>query len=423
MRIRSIFTLVILIGLICVEPIAAQQSNETQLINAADALTRTATRLRGLEPKSPIKKGVKSREEILQFLNKKVREDYDPARILQEGKMLQKLGMLPEGTDYQQLILNVLTEQIEGFYDPEQKTFFIASWLPAEGQEPVMIHELTHALQDQYFDVKKILDKARRSENDDRILAQQALLEGDGLVVMFQYLLNPLKRHFSTEPNLAYVMKMQMEASQAQSKILKAAPQFLKETLIFPYGYGAAFLQQIWKQNPSWDAVNKIYSDLPVSTEQIMHPEKYYRNRDNPKPVDAQAFAAQLGSHWKVVYKNVLGEFSLGLFLGLHLNEERAKRSAMGWGGDQVLLLENESSQDAVLIQTEWDTADDSEKFFAAMDEWFRLHYPKDTRINVSPAGFSLVHNGEWSSLRREGTAVRIITGLPESDARKLTGL
>jgi hypothetical protein len=127
--------------------------------------------------------------------------------------------MLPEGTDYQQLILNLLTEQIEGFYDPDQKTFFIASWLPVEGQESVMVHELTHALQDQYFDVKKILDEARQSENDDLILAQQALLEGDGLVVMLQHLLNPLKRHFSNEPNLAFVMKMQMEASQAQSKI------------------------------------------------------------------------------------------------------------------------------------------------------------------------------------------------------------
>jgi hypothetical protein len=423
MRIRSIFTLIILIGLIQVAPAAAQQPNETQLLNAADALTRTTARLRGLEPKSPIKKGVKSREEISQFLNQKVKEDYDPARIQQEGKMLRKLGMLPEGVDYQQLIISLLTEQVEGFYDPEQKMFFIASWLPAEGQEPVMVHELTHALQDQYFDVKKIMEEARRSENDDRILAQQALLEGDGMVVMLQYILNPMKRHFAEVPNLAFAMQMQMEAAQAQYKVLKTVPRFLKETLIFPYGYGAAFLQQAWKKNPSWDTVNKIYSDLPLSTEQILHPEKYFGTRDNPKPVDAQAYAAQLGGNWKIAYKNVLGEFSLGLLIGLHLNEERAKRSVMGWGGDQILLLENASAQNAVLIQTEWDTADDSEKFFAAMDEWFRLHYPKDTRINVSPAGFSLVHNGGLSSLRQEGTAVRIIIDLPESDARKLTGL
>jgi hypothetical protein len=420
MRIRSILALIILFGFLQAAPAPAQQPKETDLLNAAEALTRTAARLRGLEPKAPIKKGVKSREEISKFLNQKVREDYDPGRTLQEGKMLRKLGMLPEGVDYQQMILNLLTEQIEGYYDPEQKTFFIASWLPAEGQEPVMVHELTHALQDQYFDVKKILNNARQSENDDLTLAQQALLEGDGMVVMLQYILNPMKRHFAEVPNLAFAMQMQMEAAQAQYKVLKTVPRFLKDTLIFPYGYGAAFLQQAWKKNPSWDTVNKIYSDLPLSTEQIMHPEKYFEKRDNPKRVDVQASAAQLGSNWKIVYKNVLGEFSLGLILGLHLNEERSRRSAMGWGGDQILLLENTSGQNGVLIQTEWDTADDSEKFFAAMDEWFKLHYPKDTRINESPAGFSLVHNGELSSLRREGTAVRIIIELPELDARKL---
>lgn len=420
MRIRSIIALIILFGFTQAVPAPAQLPTNAELLNAADTLTRTAARLRGLEPKAPIKKGVKSREEISQFLNQKVREDYDPTRILQEGKMLRKLGLLPEGVDYQQMILNLLTEQVEGYYDPEQKTFFIASWLPAEGQEPVMVHELTHALQDQYFDVKKILNNARLSENDDLTLAQQALLEGDGMVVMLQYILNPMKRHFAEVPNLAFAMQMQMEAAQAQYKVLKTVPRFLKDTLIFPYGYGAAFLQQAWKKNPSWDTVNKIYSDLPLSTEQIMHPDKYFGTRDNPKRVDVQASAAQLGSNWKIAYKNVLGEFSLGLILGLHLNEERSKRSAMGWGGDQILLLENASGQNGVLIQTEWDTADDSEKFFAAMDEWFKLHYPKDTRINVSPAGFALVRNGELSSLRREGTAVRIIIELPELDGRKL---
>jgi hypothetical protein len=239
MRIRSILALIILIGLLQATPATAEQPNETQLLDAADTLTRTAARLRALEPKSPIKKGVKSREEISRFLNQKVREDHDPARIQQEGKMLRKLGLLAEGVDYQQMILNLLTEQIEGFYDPEQKTFFIASWLPAEGQEAVMVHELAHALQDQHFDIKKILSEARKSENDDLILAQHALLEGDGMVVMLQYILNPMKRHFSEVPNLAYAMQMQMEAAQAQYKVLATVPRFVKETIIFPYGYGS----------------------------------------------------------------------------------------------------------------------------------------------------------------------------------------
>jgi hypothetical protein len=217
-------------------------------------------------------------------------------------------------------------------------------------------------------------------------------------------------------------MNTQMSAMQTQYEVFKSAPPFLQETMLFPYGYGASFLQQIWKRNPSWQAINKIYSDLPDSTEQILHPEKYYGTRDEPKPVHAEAFADKLGAGWKVTYKNVLGEFSLGLLLNLHLGEERARRAAAGWGGDQVLLLENAAGSDAVLISTIWDTADDAGKFFAAMDEWFRLHYPKAHRTDETEAGFSLVQNGEYHALRRDQAAVRFVIGLPEAEGQKLGG-
>ena len=116
----------------------------------------------------------------------------------------------------------------------------------------------------------------------------------------------------------------------------------------------------------------------------------------------------------------MLGEFSLSLLLRLHLTDERSMRSVTGWGGDQVLLLENETGGSAVLVSTIWDSADDSEKFFAAMDEWFRQRYPEATRTNESPAGFSIVKDGEYHAIRHEDTAVRFLIGLPETDGRKL---
>ena len=94
-----------------------------------------------------------------------------------------------------------------------------------------------------------------------------------------------------------------------------------------------------------------------------MHPEKYFVTRDEPKPVTADYYVNALGGDWKADYRNVLGEFSLGLLLSLHLTEEHARKAATGWGGDQVLLLESEQGKDAVLISTVWDTAEDAEKF------------------------------------------------------------
>ena len=420
MQARSALKVFFGLCLIIAVPSAAQQADESRILKALDKLVETTARLRGLESISPIQKGIKSREEITGYMNRKISEDYLPARIALEEKMLKKIGLLPEKTDYRQSMINLMTEQVQGFYDPEERMLFIASWIPMSDQEPVMVHEITHALQDQHFDLQAKFRANRKLDNDDYLLAQQALFEGDATVAALQFTIAPLKRHFSELPDLAFIMGTQMEAEMSNSPVLSAAPRFLRETLIFPYGYGASFIQEIWKRKPSWDAVNKIYSDLPASTEQIMHPEKYYVTRDNPNPVDAAAkVAALLGAKWTTPYKSVFGEFMLGQLLELHLNKEHARRAATGWGGDGVLLLENGAGRNAVWIETEWDTAADAEKFFTAMDEWFRLHYPKASR-RKGPKGFSVIQNKEYSSLSMEGTGVRIILGIPKADGKKL---
>jgi hypothetical protein len=420
MRIRWIIVLILFVGLCNGLRALTQEAGISDLIKTADEMVEVTARLRGLEPTAPILKGVKSRDEISRYLKERVQEDYDQDRLQKEGRLLKKLGLIPSTIDYGEFLLKLLTGQVGGFYDPDKKTLFIASWLPVEEQKPVMVHEIAHALQDQHFDVERILKEDRDLDDDDRVLAHQALLEGDGMAVMLDYFLEPVKRHFADLPDLAFVMRTQISSMQTQYAVFKSAPPFLQETLLFPYGYGASFLQQAWKQNPSWQSINKIYSDLPVSTEQIIHPEKYFSNRDAPKPVDAEALVMKLGGNWKIAYKNVFGEFSLSLLLSQHLVGERARRSAAGWGGDQVLLLENGSGRDAVLVSTLWDTADDSEKFFTAMDEWFRQHFPGAKRLNESPTGFSLVQSGEFSALRCETNAVRFIIGAPENESRNL---
>jgi len=253
-------------------------------------------------------------------------------------------------------------------------------------------------------------------------LAYQALVEGDATVVMLQYFLDPLQRHFSELPDLAFFMRTQMDGMQSRYSIFKTAPSYLREILLFPYGYGASFLQYAWKQKPSWQFINEIYSRPPDSTEQIMHPEKYFSQVDQPEPVDAAPCADRLGPNWEIVYKNTLGEFSLACLLSLHFTNERAARSAVNWGGDQALLLENKSGGAAVLIRTVWDAAEDTERFYAAMDEWFRRQYPQAPRREESPEGFSIIQDAEFSALRKEGTEVRLIIGLPEADGLKLKG-
>ncbi len=407
-------------GLYSSAPALLQDRGYPELLKTADEMIQVVARLRGLEPQAPILKGVKTREEISEFLNERIREEYNQGELQREGKMLQKLGLIPPTIDYMEFTLRLLTEQVGGFYDPDQKTLFIASWLPVEEQKPVMVHELTHALQDQHFDIDKILKEDRKLHNDDQVLAHQALFEGDGMAVMLDFLLEPVQRSFGQLPDLAFVMRTQMSTMQSQFAVFKEAPLYLQENLLFPYGYGASFLQKAWAKEPSWKSVNKIYAELPASTEQILHPEKYLTDRDNPKPVQTENPAAKLAGNWEISYQNVLGEFSLGLLLSLHLSEEHARRSAAGWGGDRVLLLENESGEDAVFVSTVWDASEDAGEFFQAMEEWFQKRFPDALKADESPNGFSIVQDGEFHAIRHEGADVRFIIGLPEAAGRKL---
>ncbi|HYK88738.1 MAG TPA: hypothetical protein VE398_08210 [Acidobacteriota bacterium] len=412
--------IVIILSMGLAAPALIQEKAPADLLKAADEMVQKVQELRGLQAKSPVQMGVKSREEIAKSLDEHVREDIDEGELQSEGRLLHKLGLLPPSVDYKDFTLKLLTEQVGGYYDPDKKTFFIAGWLPVDQQKPVMVHELTHALQDQYFNLNKTLKEDRKLKNDDRVLARQAIFEGDGMAVMLNFLLQPAGREFSSLPNLVFIMQSQFSAMDSQFPIFKNAPVFMRETLLFPYGYGAAFLQRVWAKSPSWDAVNKIYSDLPVSTEQIMHPEKYLDTpRDDPKPVEFEDPVARLKG-WKASYRNVLGELSIDLLLRLQLSEEQSKRAAAGWGGDQVLLLENDSGKNAAFIATTWDTTDDVEEFYQAMSTWLVHRYSKAHKSSETADGFSLIQDGEYSSIHRDGMRVQALIGLPEAESAKL---
>ncbi len=395
------------------------QTAPADLLKTADEMLQKVVSIRGLEPTGPIQKGIKTRKEIAEYLDQHVRKTYDAGELQSEGTMLQKLGLIPGSMNYKDFMLKLLTEQVGGYYDPEQKTFFIAGWLPPDEQKPVMVHELTHALQDQHFNLEHLMAEDRKLHDDDEVLAHMAFIEGDATAVMLDYLLAPAKRSFVQLPNLAFVMRSQYSTMETQFEIFRQAPLYLKETMVFPYAFGATFLQKV-RANQPWGAVNKIYSDLPASTEQIIHPEKYLDKRDNPLPVEAPDPASRLGSGWKSVYTNVLGEFTIYLMLKEQVSEAQAKAASAGWGGDKVYLLQNQKGDAAVWGYSVWDTTEDGNEFYEAVGEWLQRRFPKARRVDESDSGYALAHSGEYDSLKHDGPRVEFVIGFPESEASKL---
>jgi hypothetical protein len=397
---------------------AAAQSDK--LIEVADSLIPELVRIRGLQPKATITKGIKSRAEISAFLAQEVNKHHEQSQLRTEGILLQKLGLIPADMDYSAFTLSLLAEQVGGYYDPEKKAFFIAGWLPIEEQKPAMVHELTHALQDQYFDLNGMMERDRKAQNDDRSMAHQAIAEGDATAVMLDYMFQPMGKSFLDLPNLVAFMRTQMSLMNDQFEVLKKAPAFLKEMLVFPYSYGTAFLQQLRAHGEPWSAVNKLYADLPSSTEQIMHPDKYAGARDNPVTVDMENPTARLGKGWLVESRNVLGEFFLYLLLKSQLPEDVAQAASGGWGGDQMILVgEAGSNHKAVFVETVWDNQESADRFFTAVSNWLVKRYPQGRKAAESENGFGMISAGEYSAIRRNGIRVRILAGLPESLAEK----
>jgi hypothetical protein len=402
--------------------LALQQKSEgAGILGVADEMLKEASQLRALKSKTSIQMGVKSRAEISKYLNEYVIKNYSDEDLRAEGQMLRKIGLIPQAMDYREFMLKLLTEQVDGFYDPDDKTFYIAGWISSEEQKPIMIHELNHALQDQYFDLNRILRDSQIEHNNDEGLARQAVIEGDAVAVMMNYLLLGAKRDFASLPNLAFVMRSMSPSAQAATPVYSGAPLYLQETLVFPYGYGAAFLQKVWNKTPSWGTVDKLYSNLPLSTEQIMHPEKYLDARDDPKPVDNQDPLKSLGENWTATYTNVLGEFSLNILMRLYLSEEQANRAADGWGGDQVMLLEDGQGKSGVLISTVWDSSVEADEFFQASSDWLIKRHPEAIKTEETPDKWFYRQNGELDAMVRSGARIKLILGFPEAAGLKLT--
>jgi hypothetical protein len=399
----------LLAGLLIVQSLSAlpvPAGQEEALLEAVDEVLAEVSRIRELEVKTPISKGVKSREEIRGYVIGRIEKEYPKEEIQREELLMKKLRLIPEDMDLEDFVLDLLTEQVAGYYSPDTSTFYIADWIPLEMQKPVMAHELTHALQDQHFDLSRLMERIRG--NDDRMLARNAVVEGDAVAVMFDYILLPLGRSFLDLPDLSQLARFQFQAGAEQYQTLSAAPEYLRESLLFPYIQGAGFIQA-YRRRHSWAELNKVYGDLPLSSEQIMHPEKYLDNRDDPVAVPETDLFPPAAR----VLSNVLGQFTTYHVLKRYLPEAPARRASEGWGGDRVELFQLDDGSRVLVLASVWDTVADSRQFFEAYRDLVERKYPGGTETggmqDPEPIEIKWEAPGNEVRLRLEGRRVLII--------------
>ena len=359
----------------------------SDLLAQASAIEGKVAQLRGLPLRAPLKKGVRDRDQLRATLLQKIAEEYSDEQLADEGKVYKQLDLLDEKDDYKAIIVDLLTDQIAGFYDQDIDTLFIMQGLPAAMQRPTMAHEIFHGIQDQHFDLNSLIDPLRSTEHGDFALARSALIEGDATVLMMDFLLHEegdlpsgtitsVAQMFTPSSlgalNLERLMGLQL-GEAAQSPI----PPFLQESLVFPYTAGLAFIISAYHQGRSWETINALYDveRAPVSTEQIMHPERYFAG-DEPVWIEFEGVERALGTGWRTMYKNVAGEFQIRLYLRQHLSRPKrgaplidvdVDRAAEGWDGDRVIALEHVDGRRVLVQLSVWDSTPDALEYYDAL--------------------------------------------------------
>lgn len=364
-------TLLLIVACRGESPVRAQDTTIAALVDSLRPAVESAV---GLPFREAPRSALRSRDEVRRYLVAKLDEEIPPARARRIEAAYRLFGMLPDTIAIRPLLLELLTEQVVGFYDPDSAMLF-----GVEGGDPmqmrlVLAHEMVHALQGQYLSLDSLL--APMSGND-RLSAVQAVLEGQATLASLE-LLSP-DPSVLADPGFWELYQGQVQASQSAMPRFAAAPLIVRAGLIFPYVQGAQFVNW-WHRNRPRDSM-PWGANLPQSTEQVLHPERYAQ-RDVPVQLRF------VDSATNVVFEDGLGELEMLVLTAVAAGAtEVPDRTPLGWGGDRYRVVETDDGP-ALVWYVVFDTPSAAERFAATTGQWLaarrREHYRSDVaRVEV----------------------------------------
>ena len=394
--------------------------SEPEVDSAAvvEQLAKKISAIHKLPLKQPVKHMVVSRKKLLNRIKEIVFTDYTQEEIIDEGRMMVRLGLFPQAVNYPETIFMLLEEQVIGLYDTIRGELLLADYLPDLMKDTTVAHEITHAVQDQHFDLKHLLK--RRKGEGDRKFAISAVFEGDALIMEENLSGAAVPDYLDGEG----IENMMLLMTEKQSKLFKV-PQAMRKALFFPYSHGYVFMKKAYGKG-GYDAVNAIMADPPESTEQILHPEAYFAN-DVPDTVTFKV-PSEVLSMYRVVAEDVMGEFFIRTWLQEHIEGLEAYGAAAGWEGDWFFFLWPSSTQvgerhlgrGVFMLVAKWEGAGksgdcDACEFFHAIDKAVNERWKPVKQTAKEHLKIYGNYYKEWIVLKRSADTVVYIEGLPSS--------
>lgn len=379
--------------------LADQGDYQAALEKYTEAYLGVVSRIRGQSFAKPVLPNILNRDELRKEIVKLMKQEYTPEEMLLMDRSYKAFGLVPLDFETEKVITNLFTEEVAGFYDPDSKRMVLIvedgrkkdpGWLgrllgarPAfdkDEQKTTLAHELTHALQDQLYDLNALEEGIE--EDDDMLLAFAALVEGDATLLMFAEMgTGEDIRQMDPAAMRATFSIMNWLLPLAGGKTYRAAPPIFRESLTFPYFQGMLFVLDVAQQE-GWQSVHGAYDSPPVSTEQIMHPRKYTTDVDWPQRVTIPDVSSQLGEDWKHLGGNCLGELQTSIMFN---RVAGGRRAAEGWDGDRYDVFQHAAGYLALVSVSIWDSPQDAQEFADAF-QLYRKAVPANGAASPSEA-------------------------------------
>jgi hypothetical protein len=379
-----------------------------ELFHSVDEILAFDSKRTGLPIKKQVKRRLTSRDEVVAYLTKHMKDD-DVKKLQRSELVLKKFGLLPRDYDLEKLLVALLREQVAGYYDPKTKTVNLLDWVPMEEQEPVMAHELTHALQDQAVGLDKWMKKGDKDlgeirkdptpediENDEMSDAREAVIEGQAETVMLEYELAPVGRSIADSPDLVETMEAQMANGTDDSKVFKDAPIFLKESLTFPYSYGLKFVIKLMEKGGKEKAFAEVLANPPHSTRQIMEPGTYLSG-EKIAPMRIPEFKRDFKDYLKFDI-GAMGEFDVAVLIEQYAGKKLSDRLYPEWRGGYYYAArpKNDAAAPLGLVYvSRWSSAEKASEFAEIYARSLAKRYKKAEEAG-NPSSESSQQNPEY---------------------------
>jgi len=409
--------------------ISPKQAEE--LFHSVDEILRFASKDTGLPIHNEVKRRLVDRDEVVAFVQKHMAEDEDAQRLRRSELVLKKFGLLPRDFDLGRFLIALLREQVAGYYDPKTKTVNLLDWIDPEQQRPVLAHELTHALQDQSFDLEKYMkasdkDLATQTKDptpadiadDEAAAARQSVVEGQAMVVLLDYELSPTGQTVQDSPQIVAALKEGMLVGTADSVQFRTAPLYIKEALTFPYRYGTEFEAALLSKGGKDKAYAGVFRDPPRTTRQIMQPDTYLAG-EKIEPMPLPDFKNDFKSYQRFDV-GAVGEFDVAILIDQYQGTEVAKRLYPEWRGGYYYAVRPQGDPAAplgLLYVSRWSNPEKAAEFAWAYAKGLERRYRhvdevKPESVENKPTDYTVeTLTGRHAWLTEEGTVVIDVEG------------